>query len=167
MPALLDLAQQLQDTPFGIALAESRYAFPIVEGAHLIGLSLSVGLITLIDLRLLGFFLRGIAVDDVLRSLRPWVLWGFALTFASGLALFTSEATTALTSPVFPYKMAFIALAGLNALYFELRLHRWRRRAPAGTAHEPPSSIVAAGWASLGLWALVVAAGRLLPYIPH
>ena len=167
MPAIIEIAQQLQDTQFGTALAESRYAFPIVEGIHLIGLSLSVGLISLIDLRLTGLFLRNIAVDEILRSLRPWVLWGFVLTFASGIALFTSEAATIIVSPIFPYKMAFVVLAGINALYFELRLHRWRSKSPAAENREPPSSIRVAGWTSLGLWALVVASGRLLPYIPH
>lgn len=167
MPALIDIAQQLQDTPLAVALAESRYAFPIVEGVHLIGLSLSVGLISLVDLRLTGLFLTRIPVGEILGALRPWVIGGFTLTFASGFALFASEATTVLASPVFAYKIAFVVLAGLNALYFELRLHRWRRAARPLPERDPPPSIRAAGWTSLGLWALVVATGRLLPYIPH
>jgi energy-coupling factor transporter transmembrane protein EcfT len=167
MPLALELAQHLQDTSFGTALAESRYVFPIIEGFHLIGLSLSVGLIALIDLRLVGAFLAKIPLEEVLRSLRPWVLWGFALTFVSGATLFTSEATTVITSPVFPYKVVFVALAGLNALYFELRLHRWNRAPAPAPNREPPSALRVAGWASLGLWTLVVASGRLLPYIPH
>ena len=35
------------------AIAESRYAYPVIEGMHLIGLSISVGLIFITDLRLM------------------------------------------------------------------------------------------------------------------
>ena len=149
-------------------LAESRYAFPVVEGIHLIGLSLPVGLITFVDLRLVGLFLQRTPLEDVLASLRPWLLWGFALTFASGLALFVAEATAVLASPVFPWKMAFVFLAGANALYFELRWHRRQTASapsPAGAA--ATRGYRASGWASLALWALAVGTGRLLAYIPH
>lgn len=164
MPDIATLAQQLQDTAFGTALAESRYAFPVVEGLHLIGLSLSVGLIALIDLRLVGWFLRAVPLADVLRPLRPWVLAGFVVTFASGLALFVAEAPTVILSPALPPKLLFIFLAGCNALYFEWRLQRSVRPGAAALA---PGFLRRAGWASLGLWTLVVTAGRLIPYLPH
>lgn len=169
MSVILDLAQRLQDTSIGTALAESRYAFPALEGFHLIGLSLSVGLIAIIDLRLVGLALRDLPVVQVLRQLRPWVLAGFALTFLSGSILFTSEAATVIQSPAFPLKFLFILLAGLNALYFELTL---KRRLDGGGQDLPAEAaalpwVRRSGWASLVLWGLVIASGRLIPYIPH
>jgi len=164
IPAFLDFAQSLQDSAFGTSLAESRYAFPIVEGIHLLGLSISVGLIFLTDLRLVGVLLRGVAIPVLLRQLRPWVLSGFAVTFASGLLLFSAEGATIAVSPAFPAKFLFIFLAGLNALYFEFRL--------AGLApvqeNQPtlPKRIRFAGLASIGLWVLVIISGRLIPYLP-
>jgi len=44
----LEIAQQLYDSQLGTALRESVYAFPIVEGLHLIGLAFSVGLLFLL-----------------------------------------------------------------------------------------------------------------------
>ena len=163
MSLLLELAQRLQDTPLATSLAQSRYEFPVLEGFHLIGLSLSVGLIALIDLRLAGRFLRDIPVVDVLRQLRPWVLAGFVLTFLSGSLLFASEAVTVLSSPAFPFKLLFILLAGLNALYFEVRLAR--SAAPAAGVDIGARLAGTAGGLSLGLWFLVVASGRLIPYV--
>jgi hypothetical protein len=163
MPLLLELAQRLQDTPLATELAESRYEFPILEGFHLIGLSLSVGLIALLDLRLAGLYLRGAPVTDVLRQLRPWVLVGFVLTFVSGALLFASEAVNVVKSPVFPFKLLFILLAGLNALYFEIRLARGGSPRPDLDAGIKAAG--AAGVLSLGLWVLVVASGRLIPYV--
>jgi hypothetical protein len=155
MDALIELAQRLEDTAFATALAESRYAYPILEGFHLIGLSLSVGLIALIDLRLTGRFLRTIPSDEVLRQLRPWMLAGFALSFASGFLLFSAEAVNVVRSPAFPFKILFILLAGANALYFEFHSRGLAVRARAALA----------GAASLTLWFLVVATGRLIPYL--
>jgi len=164
MSLILDFAQSLQDSGFGTALAESRYAFPLVEAAHLLGLSISVGLIFLTDLRLIGRFLTNVPIPVVLRQLRPWVLSGFAVTFISGVLLFIAEGATVVISPAFPAKFVFIALAGLNALYFELRL---ARLAPV-VEHQAvlPVGVKYAGLASIGLWTATIIAGRLIPYLP-
>lgn len=164
MSLILELAQGLQDSAFGTALAESRYAFPLVEAAHLLGLSISVGLIFLTDLRLIGVFLRGVPIPVVLRQLRPWVLGGFAVTFISGVLLFIAEGATVVVSPAFPAKFLFIVLAGLNALYFEFRLARLTP--VVDNAAVLPAGVRNAGLASIGLWTLTIIAGRLIPYLP-
>lgn len=164
MSFVYELAQSLQASSVGVALAESAYAFPLIEALHLIGLSVSVGLIFLIDLRLVGVFLKRVPVTDLLHQLRPLVLGGFALIFISGILLFWSEAATVITSPALPVKFLFIAIAGLNALYFELKL----AKQPAVLENQPvlPSNVRYAGLASLFSWSVVIIAGRLIPYLP-
>jgi len=164
MSAILDLAQGLQDSAIGTALAESTVAFPVIEGIHLLGLSISVGLIILTDLRLIGVLFRNLPVADVLRNLRPWVLSGFAVTFLSGFLLFWSEAATVIVSPAFPVKFLFILLGGLNALYFEFKL---AKLTPVVENHAVlPAGVRYAGLASISLWTLVIITGRLIPYLP-
>jgi hypothetical protein len=165
MSTLLAIAERVEQTRIGLAIAESRYAFPVIEGIHLIGLAVSVGLIFLTDLRLMGVLFRQIPVTDVLRHLRPCVLTGFALVFLSGGLLFCAEAVALLESPAFPFKMLFIALAGANALYFELRL----AKQAAVVENHPglPRNVRYAGAASLALWTLVIIFGRLIPYLPR
>jgi hypothetical protein len=165
MTTLLEVAQAIEGTAFGTALAESPVAFPVVEGLHLIGLSVSVGLLFLIDLRLLGWVLRSVTVAQVLRDLRPYVLGGFALVFTTGVALFFAEAATLVASPAFPFKLLFIALAGANALYFESVVAR--RPGVATSLDRPPQAARVAGFASLGLWTAVIVCGRLIPYVTH
>ena len=165
MSSLLQLAESIQNSAVGVSIAESAYAFPIIEGIHLIGLSISVGLIVLTDLRLIGVFLRHIPVLDVLHGLRPYVLGGFAAIFLSGSLLFWSEAATVLASPAFPFKLLFIALGGLNALYFEFVLAKQK---PVQENHPIlPKKVRFAGLASLALWTLVIVCGRLIPYLPE
>nr|WP_298721768.1 DUF6644 family protein [uncultured Steroidobacter sp.] len=164
MSTLYALAEQIEASAIGVAIAESRYAYPIIEGIHLIGLSISVGLIFLTDLRLMNLFMRRVPVIDVLRHLRPYVIGGFIAVFISGGLLFWSAAARMLDSPAFVAKMIFMALAGVNALYFELVI---AQRAPVQDSHPVlPSSVAYAGVASFGLWTLVVVCGRLIPYLP-
>lgn len=164
MATLIELAESLQSTGLGATLSESAYAFPIVEGIHLVGLALSVGLLFLIDLRLIGVLLRSVPLTEVLRQLRPYALAGFAVVFVSGGLLFWAEAPTVIASPAFPFKLLFIVLAGLNALYFELVL---AKRAAVQENHPVlPAAVRWAGAASLVLWTLVIVCGRLIPYLP-
>lgn len=163
MSTLLAFAERIEQVPFATALAESRYAFPIVEGVHLIGLALSVGLIFITDLRLVGVLFKEVPIPDILRPLRPYVLTGFAAVFVSGGLLFWAEASMLVQNPAFPWKLVFIALAGANALYFEFVI---AKRAPVRENHATlPISVRYAGFASLVLWALVIVCGRLIPYL--
>jgi hypothetical protein len=156
-------AERIEFSPLGVAIAESRYAFLLIEGAHLIGLAFAIGLLFIIDLRVLGVFLRDVPVRRVIGSLRPWVLGGFAVIFVTGILLFWSAAGRLVLSPAFPIKLLLIALAGLNALYFEFTLARSGASRPDLAL---PPSARAAGLASLVLWSLVIAFGRLIPYLP-
>lgn len=155
----------MEQSRLGTGIAESRYWWPVLEGTHLLSLAFSAGLIFLTDLRLIGVFLRGVPVTQLLHQLRPYVLGGFALTFISGILVFWSEATTVLVSPLFCVKLLLIALGGLNALYFEFVLARrpevLENRAPL------PGSVRNAGLASITIWALAIICGRLLAYLPH
>jgi hypothetical protein len=164
MSTLIELAQGLQQSGLGVALTESRYAFPIVEGSHLIGLSISVGLLFLIDLRLIGAFLKQVPAHTLLRQLLPIVLWGFLLIFITGVLLFISEAEAIVNSSALPFKILFLALGGLNALYFEFKLSR-EPDFQNSTAAVLPNKVRYAGYASIALWVLVIIAGRLLAYI--
>jgi len=165
MSTLAAFADALEESSVGSAIAGSRYLFPILEGAHLIGLALAVGLIFLTDLRLLGVILRRVPLDDLLRELRPYVFAGIVVVFITGGLLVWAEASSVLFAPTFPIKMVLVALGGLNALYFEFVT----ARSPVVRADPAvlPRSARAAGWISLCVWTLVIICGRLIAYVPH
>jgi hypothetical protein len=165
MSTLAALADALEESSIGSAIAGSRLVFPIIEGTHLIALSVAVGLIFLTDLRLLGVFLRRVPLEDVLRQLRPYVITGFAVVFLSGGLLFWAEASTVMDSPAWPIKLVLIALGGVNALYFEFVTAR--RSDVRADPEVLPRSARTAGWISLCVWTLVIICGRLIAYIPH
>ncbi|MFC3115320.1 DUF6644 family protein [Cellvibrio fontiphilus] len=162
-----DLLQTMYDSPLGTSLAESLYMYPLVEGVHLLSLAFSFGLIVLTDLRLIGIAFSRVPVAIVLQQLRPWLLGGFVVTFVTGILLTFAAGPELIASPIFPLKLLLIVLAGINALWFELKFGRsvtnW------GLASALPAALPAgaklAGWISLVLWSAVVVLGRLIPYL--
>lgn len=166
-PALASIhawAETVEYSSIGVAIAESRYAFAFIEGAHLIALAVAVGLLAIVDLRLLGVILREVAVQRVLAQLRPWIIGGFVVIFVTGVLLFWSAAGRMVLSPAFPIKLLLIVLAGFNALYFELLVARSEAVRTAQGVLPLPARV--AGLASLSLWSLVIVFGRLIPYLP-
>lgn len=159
---LLAFFQSMQDSWVGTSIRESVLVFPVIESVHVLGLALSVGLIFVTDLRLIGWRFKGEGVSDVMRQLRPWMLTGFATMFLTGGLLFWAEAARCYQSPTFRVKVAFLVLAGLNALYFETITGRavgiWE-----GTS-TPPRAVRVAGWLSIVCWTGVVIFGRWTAY---
>lgn len=161
--ALIEFAQVLNDSALGEGLRESLYAYSIIEGVHLIGLAVSLGLLLFIDLRLLGLFLVQIPAEQIIRPLRPWLLAGFVVAFATGTLLFIASASKLVLLTVFYFKLLFIVLAGVNLLWFEFK---WGRRVGEwGTALEIPAGVKFAGFASITFWSLVIITGRLIAYL--
>jgi hypothetical protein len=156
------LLQTLYGTPLAVWIRESEYAFPGIETVHVLAITLVVGSITVVDLRLLGVASRDRAVSRLSADVLPvtWTAFGFAA--ASGLLLFASNAPRYAVNSFFRVKLALLALAGLNMLAFQLLvardLVRW------DTAPAAPRAARIAAAVSLALWILVVAAGRWIGF---
>jgi hypothetical protein len=165
LASLIAWGERVEATSIGVAIAESRYAFLFIEGVHLIGLSVAVGLIAFTDLRLIGLILREVPAHEVVRQLRAWVIGGFAVIMVSGGLLFWSAAGRVLESPAFPIKVALIALGALNAAWFEFYIAK--RPPKVGDPAGLPPGARFAGYASLTMWTLVIVSGRMIAYLPH
>ncbi len=152
----------LQHTPFSTAIRESAWVFPIIETTHVLGLAVSVGLLTWFDLRLLGLVMRHQPVSVLHKQMMPWSTGGFAIMFASGILLFWSNPLSAYSSIFFRLKFCFLLLAGLNALTFELttksNIAEWDK------SPVPPARVRLTGALSLVLWMAVITFGRATAY---
>src|SRR5215468_6128920 len=119
---VMELFQWLEHTPIAHAIRDWRWAYPALETTHYIGLSLLVGGIMLIDLRVLGFF-RTLPLRSMI-GLLPFVWVGFIINVTTGSLLFIYGASQFGTNHAFWLKMTFMVLAGLNAFAFDLAVHR-------------------------------------------
>ena len=146
--SIADWCQAIQASQIGTSIRESALVFPLIETAHVIGLALSVGIIIMLDLRLVGAGLLQASPRQVMTQLKPWYLTGFAGMFLSGALLFWSEAFSCYQSPSFRWKIAFLCLAGLNAAVFEV-VYRPGMDAWGPSASSIPVGARLAGWCSL------------------
>jgi Family of unknown function (DUF6644) len=160
--SLLAICQWLEKTPLGSAIRQSPWLFSGLVAVHTLGIILTAGTISLVDLRLLGIGLRREPVSNVLAQILPWTWTGFVLMFTTGALLFCSEAVMVFNSVSFRIKMALILLAGLNALIFHKTVYRgapaWKLEAAT------PSRARLSALLSLTLWIGIVSAGRAIAY---
>jgi hypothetical protein len=156
------ICEWLESTWLATLIKESPYGFPIVVGIHIIGLAFSVGTLLWVDLRMLGWAMRGLRVSEAYRRLAPWFLAGFTVMLVSGVALFISFATMAYANVYFRIKLVALFLAGVNALAFHILTQT--SSAAWDDAPRPPLQVRVAGAASLALWATVILAGRMMSY---
>ena len=152
----------LEATSGSVYIRESIIVYPLIETTHVLTLTLFLGLIALLDLRLLGVGLRGVPVSQVAGRLLPWALFGFALMAISGMLLFYSGPVKAAGNIFFQIKVVMIALTGVNALLFHLTIHK--RVAAWDNDPAPPARAKLAGVLSLLLWSGVVICGRMQAY---
>jgi len=160
--ALAKFCQWLYDSKVGAGIRESIWVFPIVEGTHLLGIALSVGMLCWFDLRLLGVALRDQPVSKVWQQVMPVAFVGFALMFVTGLLLFWAEAITAYHSVHFWIKVLLLIAAGVNALSFEATAHR--NMAEWDLSPIPPRRARMTGAISLILWTAIIITGRTMAY---
>lgn len=160
----LDSALQwLHDTPFSMMMRDSLWAEPIVETIHVLTLTLFLGFVLLLDLRLLDLAMRRRRVSEIFEQLNPGLFAGFTVMIVSGLLLFCGDPVAFYSTVFFKIKMIMLVLAGINVLLFNATLGRsfaaWDRL-PA-----TPWGAKAVGSISLVLWVLIVAAGRAIAYV--
>ena len=160
--SLLSICQWIQDTPIGTSLRESIWMFPIVEGTHVLALSLSVGTLFWMDLRLAGVFMKNQPMSKVSNSVLPWTLLGFTIMTITGVMLFWCQAVKAYNSIFFKIKIALLFLAAVNAIAYHTTIYRrmdeWDKASP------PPLQARFAGWFSIALWIGIIIAGRNMAY---
>ena len=148
--------------PASIALHESLYAYTWIETAHVLGITLFVGTIAMVDLRLLGLAFRATPVSAMSGRILPWTLAGFVLMIATGLALFYAIPVRSYHSVWFRLKVVLMLLAAINIFVFHARVERDRAKWDLAAVPPPGARLSAA--LSLSLWAGVVIGGRMMAY---
>lgn len=159
---MLQVCEWLESTAIAALVRETLYGFPIVVAFHIMGLTLSIGMLLWFDLRLLGLAMTRTRVSDLYRRLAPYIVCGFVVMFVSGLMLFTAFAVAAYGNLYFRIKVAAMIIAGVNALVFHFSTERsiagWDDRP------RPPLRARIAGLTSAIVWMVAIFSGRLMSY---
>lgn len=151
----------LESTAYAQWILTGLNGWPIMLTAHAIGLAIVVGIVFVLDLRILGV-LRQIPYTALHRFMS--IAWlGIITNVISGFSLFMTQATVYVTSVPFLFKIACIALGIVNLVYIQKMLQRdaasWEMSAAV-----PREARLLAG-SSIAVWGLAVVTGRLIAYL--
>ena len=140
------------------------WVWPVCEMTHYVGMSLIIGVIGILDLRIMGLF-KSIPIA-ALRPLIPWAVVGFIGNLLTGIIFVTgtnSGATFYVDNLSFQLKMLFVLLALANLLIFRFTgLERAVYATPAGASAPPAARAISVF--SLVAWVLIIFFGRMLMY---
>lgn len=143
----------LENTSVALWVGESLWAYPFMLSLHAIGLAVVVGILSMLDLRILGSF-KGIKTAAFLPLIKfAWI--GFLINATSGVFLFTSQATTFAQSKPFLIKISCIFVGAILTKVIQGKLKE----------SADDSSMKGLAVASLALWLVAITAGRLTAYI--
>lgn len=156
--SMLEFFKWCDATWIAQVIRNSTYIFPVVEVFHLFGLTLLLGIVTVVDLRILGVGMRKQTIPGLAGALAPWAVGAALLTIVSGILLFLSEAMKCYSNSAFPYKMWFL-LGGLILYFFTHRAIT----SPDSRMSLATMKLVAA--LTLILWYSVAIAGRAIAFV--
>jgi hypothetical protein len=157
MKTLYPFFEWCDHTAIGQAIRDSRFLFPIIESIHLFALTVLLGTVVVLNLRLLRLALTRQSLPAVALALAPLTFRSLMTMLASGALLFVSEALKCYENPPFLFKMAMLAAA----IVFQWTV----ARAVVRSATEPGRLLsCATALLSLTLWFGVGVAGRAIGF---
>ena len=143
----------------GSFVTETPWVWPTCETLHFIGLSLLVGVVLLVDLRVLGV-VKGVSFASLHRLL-PWAAVGFGVNVITGLLFFVGIPAQYTGNKSFYWKIGLVMLAGLNAVYFTVFEEPWK----LGRGEDAPMTAKFAAASAMILWVAVMYCGSMLPFL--
>lgn len=162
-----ELLIALQETGLAEALRFWRWAYPIVNTGHILGLALLFGAIVPLDLRLLGVW-PSVPVSLLARVLVPVAGTGLGLALVSGTLLFSVDPLKYANLPLFRIKLLLIA-AGVVNVSLVHHSKAWKdlmgNTSVSSTGPIPSPYLRLAGLVSASVWFLVIFCGRLVAYV--
>jgi len=158
---LESFAVSIVDSPLTQWIQATYWLWPVMEIIHFMGLSLLLGGLIVVDLRMAGHF--KILSPAATHQLLPLVLIGFGLNLVTGVLFFYGDPLRYSVNIGFQIKMVLVALAGLNALLYHWKVSPVMRTWDSNADSPPIAKIVA--YTSLTVWTGVLLCGRLIPYV--
>jgi hypothetical protein len=156
-PILLPFFQWVDHSALSVEIRASTWQFAVLEMVHLLGLTMLLGTLMVVDLRLFGFGLRHQKVGDLARDVRIWMWSGLWTMVISGVLLFFGEPIKLFGNASFHVKMLLLLLA----IVFQLTLFR----TVTSDRHIPSLIDKVAAVLSLALWFSVGLAGRGIGFL--
>jgi len=152
----------LENSALGLSIAQSSVLFPWIECVHVLSVAATIGMVFVMDFRLLGWGAHRSSAQKLMAELLPYTWGAFAVAAVSGFLLFSSAATSYAANIAFQLKFVGLLFAAINMLIFHFvgarGIMRWDED------KRPPAAARIAGTVSIICWVFVIAAGRWIGF---
>src|SRR5580692_5869029 len=114
----------------GTTIRSSAVLIALTQIIHLLGLTMLIGTVLMVDMALLGFGIRRHPASRIAAELAPWTTGGLVVMLISGPLILSSESLKCYESSFFWAKMGILIVA----ITFHFTVHRRiaRSEPPAG-----------------------------------
>jgi hypothetical protein len=157
---LHDLLVMVAGSSVAVGLKASKFAYPIVNAVHIMGLASLFGAILALDLRLLGAF-ASVPARPLATILPRVAACGLAVAVVSGLLLFSVNPFDYAANRAFLAKFTLVLIGALHAIWVHMSLG-WRNFV-AGTG-TIGGGLRASAAVSLLVWTGAILAGRFIAF---
>jgi hypothetical protein len=142
-------------TAIGQTIRSSAALIAVTQIIHLLGLTMLIGTVLMVDMALFGFGIRRHPVARITGELAPWTTGGLVVMLISGPLILSSETLKCYESSFFWIKMAIL----LAAIVFHFTVLR-----PVAQSEPPPGRLRArlVACLSLALWVSVALTGKMI-----
>ena len=137
----------------------TNWAWPTLETLHFIGLTMLLGVVLVVNLRMLGVA-KNVSFAAVHRLL-PWGILGFGINVITGIFFFITVPEQYTQNIALIWKMLLTVIAGLNVIYFTLFDEAW----VLGPGDDAPVRAKDMASFTILLWVGVIWFGRMMPFI--
>jgi hypothetical protein len=137
----------------------TNWAWPAIEALHFIGLVALIGVVMVVNLRMLGVAKK--VPFSAVHRLLPWGILAFAINVFTGIVFFVTVPGQYTQNIALQYKILLTMIAGLNVIYFTLVDEAWE----VGPGADAPLTAKFMASFTILLWIGIVWFGRMMPFI--
>lgn len=155
----------LAGTPPSLVIQTVSWIIPAVQSVHIMAITVVVGSVLMVNMKLLGVTGRGAAVSALTHRFLPWVWVALLVLLTTGLILIAAEPRRDLLNNVFRLKMLLVVLVGAATFWLQTSVDQ--NPAAWGVQPDRPWRARMIAIVSLTIWVGVIICGRWIAYVDH
>lgn len=163
--ALISFCDWLESTPFSMVIQTVPWIIPVVQSIHIMAVTVIVGSVLSVDMKLLGVVGRGTPISGTTRRFLPWIWVTLVVLLLTGATLTSAEPRRELLNWVFQLKMLLLVLVCAVTGAFQIAVSRNAVAWGDTPSHQWQARMLAIG--TLAIWIGIIFCGRWIGYVEH
>ena len=163
--AIASFCDWLANTPISMVIQTVSWIIPMVQSIHIMAVTIVVGSVLMVDMKLLGVVGRGSPISGATRRYLPWIWVALVVLLLTGSILTMAEPRRELINNVFRLKMALILIVCAVTGAFQLAVSRNASAWGETPSNQWSARLLAIG--TLAVWIAIIFCGRWIAYVEH